>query len=429
MADLPELRHDYLSPRWSAEILDCSLPMTFDTYSLCSYKCLYCFSFFRRAVGNSAGNYLSNNVRSVNVKHIKRLFTPPFKSQFEHHIRERRMMQWGGLSDAFDEYERCFGVTLELLRFFRQIKYPISFSTKGTWWTQDRRYQEVFAGASNWHIKVSMITLDEERARKVEVLCPTPKERLAAIERLAKMGLGGVTLRLRPFVIGVSSRDYEALINAAADHGADSVSTEFMCLETRTARARPRYEAISRLVGIDLFKMYKGAGGAGYLRLNRAIKRPFVEKMAEVCARRGLRFYVSDAHFKEMCANGSCCGVKPDLPYSRAQFTEALLIAKRDGRVRFRDVYAGQEDRYSFVWRSAQGFQTSSNEIRAQFKNWTMFDWIRHHWNNVRSGKSPARYFGGILHACGIDDDGNVVYEYRPNAVRQEEPPECGGVC
>jgi DNA repair photolyase len=422
--DAPALRQDYQSPRWSAEILDCSLPMSLDTYSACSYRCLYCFSFNQKAIGIAAGSYLSNTVRSINVARLKKMFTEPFPGQFGPYIRERRMFQWGGLSDAFDEYERQFGVTLDLLRFFRDIQYPISFSTKGTWWTQDQRYQEAFAGASNWHIKVSMITLDEERARKVEVLCPTPKERLAAMARLAKMGLAGVTLRLRPFIIGVSTRDFDALIAAAADNGADSVSTEFMCLETRNPRTRPRYEVMSRLVGIDLLKMYQAAGGSGYLRLNRAIKRPYMEAMAESCEKHGLRFYVSDAHFKEMCANGSCCGVKPGMPYSTAQFTEALLIAKAKGRVRFCDVYAGREHQFNYIWERAEGFNTAHSEKRAQFDGWTMLDWIKYHWNNVESLKSPARYFGGVLRAVEIDEDGNVVYEYRPN---EAESTACVG--
>src|SRR5688572_29278763 len=38
----------YGSPRWTYEILDCAMPMTFDTYSNCAHQCLYCFSFFQR---------------------------------------------------------------------------------------------------------------------------------------------------------------------------------------------------------------------------------------------------------------------------------------------------------------------------------------------------------------------------------------------
>ena len=37
----------YGSPRWTGEILDCSMPMTFDTYSNCAFNCAYCFSSFQ----------------------------------------------------------------------------------------------------------------------------------------------------------------------------------------------------------------------------------------------------------------------------------------------------------------------------------------------------------------------------------------------
>lgn len=405
------IRHDYQSPRWSGEVLDCSMPMTLDTYSACSYRCLYCFSFNQRAIGVAAAGYLSNVVRSVSVRTIKRFFTDPPTSQFGAYIQARRMFQWGGLSDAFDEYERRFGITLELLRFFKEIRYPISFSTKGTWWTQDERYMELVRGSPEWHFKVSIITLDDEKARRVEVLAPTPTERLAAITTLARAGVGGVTLRLRPFILGLSSADFTDLIARAADAGADSVSTEFLCLETRNRKARARYDSMSRLLGYDLFKMYRKVGGTGYLRLNREIKRPYFDKMREVCEKHRLRLYVSDAHFKEICPNGSCCGLTTGHPYSRQQFTEALLYAKAHGRVRFSDVYNGPNF-FGFLYRDAAGFNTASSEVRAKFREWSLKDWIRWHWNNVESLKSPARYFGGILRPVETDDEGNIVYEY-----------------
>ena len=46
--DLP-IKQDYGSPRWSGEICDCSMPLTFDTYSGCSYNCLYCFAYFQKS--------------------------------------------------------------------------------------------------------------------------------------------------------------------------------------------------------------------------------------------------------------------------------------------------------------------------------------------------------------------------------------------
>ena len=401
----------YGSPRWSGEICDCSMPMTFDTYNLCSYRCLYCFSFFQRSINTHA--YLNDNVRWVNPEKVMRIFTDPDSSPFGPYVKQRLAMQWGGLSDQFDEHERERGITLGLLKFFRAIQYPISFSTKAAWWTEDERYVSLFRGADHFNLKFSIITLDEEKARKVEVLVPSPEERLKAMARAASWGIGGVTLRLRPFIIGVTTPSYLELIERAAGAGAEAVSTEFVCIEKRSKKARRRFEAIGRVAGYDLLKMYTKAskGQSGYLRGSREMKRPYIDAMQEKCDKLGLRFYVSDAHFKERCANGSCCGLRPDWNYSRGQFTEALVIAKEKGQVRWADIVPGLE----YLGSVKEGVINIGNAPNSwsPYHGMGMVGWIHHQWNNVNGRRSPYKYFGGVLHPIGRDESGDVIYEYR----------------
>ena len=99
------------------------MPMTFDTYSNCSFGCIYCFSQYQRGIGGAKEHYLAKEVNPVNVKKIKQMFLHPDEhaGQFAEYIKQRRVMQWGGLSDQFDGFERKYGVTLELLRFFKEI--------------------------------------------------------------------------------------------------------------------------------------------------------------------------------------------------------------------------------------------------------------------------------------------------------------------
>ena len=47
--DKPKIKQNYLSPRWSGEVCDCSMPVALDTYNTCSYNCLYCFAFFQKS--------------------------------------------------------------------------------------------------------------------------------------------------------------------------------------------------------------------------------------------------------------------------------------------------------------------------------------------------------------------------------------------
>lgn len=406
----------YASPRWTNEIADCSMPMTFDTYSNCSFGCLYCFAQFQRALGSGADAYLSKEVNAVNIERVKRMFLDPdqYAGQFATYIKERRVMQWGGMSDQFDGFERKYGKTLELLRFFKEIDYPLCFSTKATWWTEDERYMELVRGQKNWNFKFSIITLDEEKARIIEKGVPSPLKRLEAIERIANADAGGATLRLRPFVIGVSTPTYLDLIREGANRGASALSTEFFCVEQRSNTLKSFMPTLNALCGFDVMEFYKKYSvQTGYLRLNRKVKEPFIMNMKRVCDEVGMRFYVSDAHFKELCNNGSCCGLSPQWNYSRGQFCEALQIAKKNELVRFDDVKTDIQQLLSSVdFGRAEGFNVQSSEKRAHFYGMSMADYMRWLWNNPQAGQSPYKLFEGILVPNGKDENGNIIYKY-----------------
>lgn len=408
----------YGSPRWSNEIADCSMPMTFDTYSNCSFGCLYCFSQFQRGIGKAKENYLHKDVKYVNADKIKKMFSDPDKyaGQFKNYIKQRRVMQWGGLSDEFDGFERKYGITLELLKFFKEIDYPLCFSTKATWFTKDERYMELIRGQKNWNFKFSIITLDEAKAHAIEKGVPTPKERLEAIARIAEADAGGATLRLRPFIIGISTPTYLDLIREAAKKGATAMSTEFMCVEQRSPILKQWMPTFNELCGFDFMQFYKKYSvSTGYLRLNRKIKKPFFDRMKAVADEAGIRFYVSDAHYKEMCSNGSCCGLPPTWNYSRGQWCEALQIAKHSPEhlVRWKDVSKDIEELVgSFEWARAQGFNCNSSERRAKFYGMSMAEYMRWLWNNPQSGQSPYKLFEGALTPAGKDENENIIYKY-----------------
>lgn len=80
---MSDIKYGYQSPRWTGEIADCSLPVTFDTYSNCAFGCVYCFSQYQRGMGHGKEDYYAKRVKSVDPEKIKRLFSgEDEKSQF-----------------------------------------------------------------------------------------------------------------------------------------------------------------------------------------------------------------------------------------------------------------------------------------------------------------------------------------------------------
>lgn len=412
---MEKIKQDYGSPRWSGELFDCSLPVTLDTYSNCSYGCVYCFSQYQRGIKKNKEEYFSKKVRSIDVESVKKIFSgEDKKSQFYTYVKDKRPIQYGGLSDQFDEFERKYGKTYELLKFLREINYPICFSTKAAWFLDDPKYIELFKGADNWNMKFSIITLDENAAKKIEVGVPSPRKRLEAMKKYNKLSKGGTTLRLRPFIVGVSDKTYLDLIKEAHEAGATAVTTEFFCLELRSINfAKKNYKVISDFCGFDIVDFYrKYSGTSGYLRLNRKIKEPFIRKMKELCDKLDMRFYVSDADFKEVSNNCCCCALNKDWKYSRGNFSAALQIARRCGTVRWSDI---EKDMYfyNFEGRKAHSCNLiSSNVQRACLAGLTFKDYMHHAWNNIQESKSPYKMFRKALIPVGYDEKGDIIYKY-----------------
>ncbi len=414
-----DIEQTYESPRWTGEIADCSLPVTLDTYSNCSFGCVYCFSQYQRGIGKGKEEYKNKLVKSINVDKVKKIFSgEDEKNQFYKYIKDKRPIQYGGLSDQFDGYERKYGKTYELLKYLKEINYPICFSTKSAWVFFDKKYQELFKGADNWNMKFSIITLDEEDAKYIEQGVPSPRERLRAMAEYNKLSKGGTTLRLRPFIPGISDKTYLDLIREAYKAGATAVTTEFFCLEMRSIKtAKQHYDTISKRAGFDIVDFYrKHSNGTGYLRLNRKVKEKYIKEMKKLCDELGMRFYVSDAHFKECSNNCCCCALNPNWDYSRGNFAAALQIAKKTGKVYWKDI---EKDMYflDFDYNKAIGFNTSSSENRAKYEGMTMKDYLRYLWNNPKMGQSPYKIFEKVLVPDGYDEANNIIYKYNPDVT------------
>lgn len=322
------------------------------------------------------------------------------------------------MSEPFDLREGERGVTLELLRFFREINYPVSFSSKSVWHLKDPRYIEVLKGAKNFHVKVSIITYDEEKARIIEKGVPTPKERVWAIEQYAKLGISAVNLRLRPFIIGITNPTHIELIKDAKKAGAYGVSTEFFCLEARAKDdLKQRYKLMSQVAGYDIWDFYrKFSKQMGYRRLNYEIKRPFIRELQRLCQEIDLKLFVSDAHHKETSCHGSCCGLKPEgqfQNYAKCQFTQAIVYAKEHGEVKFSDITKYNHEYLKKVpYVSAEGFNTANNRNRMLMKRKSMYDYMRSSWNTPKDAHSPYKYFDGLLLPDRLDENNDVVYKF-----------------
>jgi DNA repair photolyase len=427
-----KLSGGYLSPRITGEFLDCSMPMTFDQFSNCGFGCVYCFSQFQRGVNKGSENYFNKSYKSVSLSKIKKIFEnlDDPNNVFAGFIKNRITMQWGGLSDPFCPIEEQDGTGYEILSYLKSIRYPINFSSKSDLILRDEKYLKLFEGMGDvWSYKASIITLDEEKAKIVEAGVPSPQRRMEVLKKLGEMGIWTIW-RMRPFIIGLTSLDYEKQIEKMAEIGVKAMSTEFFCLELRSVNsAKAHYDILSKVVGFDIIQFYKNISNRrGYLRLNRSIKEPYYQRMKELCDKYGINFHVSDAQGKEYTCSGSCCGLPQDKDgnptltnFSKCQFTNALNIAKRKGEVSWKDIEKDDTNLFNIDALRAPGLNTGSTDKRQKCFQMNLLNRMRNVWNNPNEDSSPYKYFGGIMFPDRIDEDKNVVYKYRPLTTEKKE--------
>lgn len=416
-------KQKYWSPRRSGEYIDCSMPMTFDTYSNCGFNCLYCFSTFQRAIWWAKGDYLQKNeIKKVDFDRIEKMFRDPdnYWWQFKDYIKERYVLQRGWLSDPFCPIEEQGEVWLKLLKLFNELKYPVRFSSKWDLILRDKRYLEEFKKwKDHFAYMASIITYDPEIAKKLEAGTPTPQRRMEVLKTLSDIWVYTV-LRLRPYIVWITDKSVKEIITEAGKAWVKAMSTEFFCVEGRsTPLIRQKFSKISELCWFDIFSFYKKhTNTQWYMRLSREFTRPYADELVKLCAKNNIKLAVSCPKHKEKTFWYSCCWMPTEWPLGKThkwQYMYAIMIAKEKWFVKWSDI-----EKYSilkdFNWTDAKWINYGQSKTIAIRRWQSMNDTIRELRNNPKKANSPYKLFEWVLIPKWIDENWDVIYYYNPRA-------------
>ena len=235
----------YMSPRISSEIIDCSMPLSFDSLSRCSLGCLYCFAYYQKAYNPNMAQYGPAPLYSINPKNFIASLTgqgggKAYEQFYKYFYKQRFLLHWGGMADPFCNFEKKNRVTWEILNALGDLAYPTLFSFKGDTIFEDQYLNlfDKYRHQHNFAFQVSIITADDDLAKLVEVGVPSPTKRLEALKILADMGYWTI-LRLRPFIIGITDKTLDELLERALAAGIRGISTEFLPLTIGVRMACP----------------------------------------------------------------------------------------------------------------------------------------------------------------------------------------------
>ncbi|MBI3972890.1 MAG: radical SAM protein [Chloroflexi bacterium] len=187
-------------------------------YRGCRHSCTYCYARTTHTFLDLDAGHDFDELIFVKVNLPEALRRELVRPGWQ---RRRETVAIGTASDPYQGIEGRYRLTRACLEVFADCATPANVTTKGTLVVRDVDVLQHLAARAGSGVSFSLITLDERIWRAVEPGTPPPRQRLAALERLAAAGVP-CGLALAPVLPGLtdSPAALEAVVRAAAEHGA-----------------------------------------------------------------------------------------------------------------------------------------------------------------------------------------------------------------
>ena len=197
---------------------DLSFEHGINPYRGCMHGCIYCFARpYHEYLGFSAGlDFETRIVVKEDAPALlrKRLSAPTWKPQ---------TLMMSGATDPYQPLERRMRITRGILEVLAEFRNPVAIITKNHLVTRDIDLLVELARHNAVAVVLSVTTLRSELQRVMEPRTSIPKRRLAAVRALADAGIP-VGVNVAPVIPGLTDQEMPAILEAAAEAGADSAN-------------------------------------------------------------------------------------------------------------------------------------------------------------------------------------------------------------
>ncbi|MET1160677.1 MAG: spore photoproduct lyase family protein [Thermoprotei archaeon] len=253
---------------WKSSLCTCRPKYSLHPYTGCSHFCLYCY----------ATAYIGRKPSMPKQRFLDRL-----KRDLKF-INKELFIEMSSSSDPYPPIESWMGLTRKTLEILSSEKYRVIIVTKSDIIVRDADLLLKTPSV----VMITITTLDEDLAKKLEPGAPPPWKRLNAIEKLSEYGIP-VGIRIDPVIPGLNDdpNSISEIIREASLRGAKHVVTS-------TYKARP--DNLKRMISAfpdkaDYWrKLYLELGEKihGYYYLPRQLRIKILKPVIDAALRYGL---------------------------------------------------------------------------------------------------------------------------------------------
>ncbi len=193
---------------------DVGFEFSLNPYRGCEHGCIYCYARpTHEYLGFSAGIDFESRIL------VKREAPELLRRELSAKGWQPRTLAMSGVTDCYQPAERKLEVTRGCLAVLAEFRNPVAVITKNELITRDIDHLTELAGHGAACAFLSITTLDGETARRMEPRASHPRDRLKAVEKLARAGVP-VGVMVAPVVPGLTDHEIPRILEAAAEAGA-----------------------------------------------------------------------------------------------------------------------------------------------------------------------------------------------------------------
>jgi DNA repair photolyase len=193
---------------------DLPFDRSINPYRGCEHGCAYCYArpshaFLNLSPGLDFETRLTARPGIADVL-AGELCRPAYRAQ---------TIAIGTNTDPYQPVERDHGIMRQVLQVLSDFHHPVWITTRGTTIERDIDLIAGMAALGLAAVSVSVTTLDEGLARKMEPRAPSPRRRLQIIRALSEAGIP-VRIQISPLIPALTDHELEAVMQAGHDAGA-----------------------------------------------------------------------------------------------------------------------------------------------------------------------------------------------------------------
>ena len=274
---------------WANPLCTCPPKYSLNPYTGCGHMCMYCYI----------------------TSYIRRPFSPRPKegliAKLAKDVRELNRSIYVSMSNSSDPYtppEAELGLTREALRLLMSSGIRVLLVTKSALVLRD--LDIIRRGPAS--VSMTVTTLDDALARRLEPRASPPSERLKALRALSESGVP-CSARVDPLIPGLNDDEVSlrGLVRELARAGVRHVVS---------STYKARWDSLGRLATAfpelagKLRELYVEEGEAmgGYRYLPRPLRREMLKALADVVSEEGLTFAVCREGFTDLNTGETCDG-------------------------------------------------------------------------------------------------------------------------